>query len=87
VRGERGCGGRSRKTSYPKDHPEQAFPELKIYDAEDCPYHKAREDWAGAKRRVADDPAWAVWPGEEKAVVERLDGEAPRPRRMDRWLV
>jgi len=55
---------------YPKDHPERAFSELKIYDAAGKPYRTAREDWEGARRRVADDPRWAVWLGEEQAAVD-----------------
>ena len=57
--------------SYPKRNPEKAFPELKVYDAEGRPYRAAREDWDGARQRVADDPAWAAWLAGERAEVDR----------------
>jgi len=56
--------------TFPKPNPEKAFPELKVYDAEGRPWRAAREDWAGAKRRVATDPAWADWLKKERATVE-----------------
>ena len=55
---------------YPKQNPEKAFPELKIYDVRGRPYRAAKEDWEGARRRVAEDTKWAVWLGEERAEVE-----------------
>ena len=64
------CPGPASAIPYPKDNPEKAFPELKIYDADGRPYRAAQEDWEGARRRVADDPAWAVWLGEERAAVD-----------------
>lgn len=56
---------------YPKHAPKRAFPELKIYDAEGRPYRAAREDWKGARRRVAEDSAWAQWLARERADVDR----------------
>ena len=55
---------------YPKENPEQAFRELKIYDAQGRPFRAAKEDWETAKRLVATDAAWAVWLGEEQAAVD-----------------
>lgn len=36
----------------------------------DVPWRAAQEDWAGAKRRVASDPAWAKWLAAERASVD-----------------
>lgn len=55
---------------FPKPEPEKAFAELKIYDAAGRPWRVAREDWDGARKRVADDPAWRGWLAEERAAVE-----------------
>jgi hypothetical protein len=62
--------GPALAAEYPKHAPEKAFPELKVYDADGRPYRAAREDWAGAGRRVADDPAWAKWLRDERAAVD-----------------
>jgi oligo-alginate lyase len=56
---------------YPKHEPDKAFSELKIYDAQGKPYRSAREDWDGARRRIAEDPGWADWFRQEKAEVDR----------------
>lgn len=55
---------------YPKPQPEKAFPELKIYDAAGRPWRSAREDWEGARRRVAADAGWAAWSAREQAEVD-----------------
>ncbi|HEY8993964.1 MAG TPA: heparinase II/III family protein [Lacunisphaera sp.] len=55
---------------FPKPEPEKAFADMKIYDAGGRPWRKAQEDWAGAKRRVASDPAWVAWLKEERAAVD-----------------
>ncbi|MEX2310321.1 MAG: heparinase II/III family protein [Pirellulales bacterium] len=57
--------------SCPKHEPEKAFPELKVYDDQGRPYRAAKEDWPAARRRVAEDPAWATWLQEERAEVDR----------------
>jgi hypothetical protein len=51
--------------------PAKAFAELKIFDAEGRPFRAAREDWDGARRRLAEDPAWADWLRDEKSQVDR----------------
>ena len=56
--------------SFPKPNPEKAFAEQKIYDAAGHPWRAAQEDWAGAKQRVATDPAWGEWLKRERAVVD-----------------
>ncbi len=65
------CSLTARAVDYPKHEPENAFPELKIYDAQGRPYRSAREDWDGARRRITDDPGWAEWFRQEKAEVDR----------------
>lgn len=66
-----GWGGTSANALvYPKPHPEKAFPELKIYDARGRPWRSAREDWEGARRRVAADAGWAAWLKREQTEVD-----------------
>jgi oligo-alginate lyase len=57
--------------SFPKSNPEKEFAGLKIYDAAGRPCRTAQEDWAGARQRVAADPAWAAWVKKEGAEVDR----------------
>ena len=56
--------------SYPKPDPAKVFAESKIYDSQGRPWRAAIEDWAGAKQRVANDPAWAAWLKRERATVD-----------------
>jgi hypothetical protein len=62
---------RALAVNYPKREPDKAFPDLKIYDENGRPYRSAREDWEGARRRVANDPVWADWLRQEMADVDR----------------
>lgn len=55
---------------FPKTEPERAFAELKVYDAAGHPWRAAREDWDGAKQRVAHDPQWAAWLKRQRAEVD-----------------
>jgi hypothetical protein len=57
-------------TPFPKDHPAAAYPEYKIYDAQNNPVRVPQEDWTGAVTRVANDPGWAKWLMTEKAEVD-----------------
>jgi hypothetical protein len=50
--------------------PEKVFSELKVYDDAGQPWRAAREDWAGARQRVATDPAWAEWLKKERVSVD-----------------
>jgi hypothetical protein len=59
-----------RATDFPKPEPAKQFAEQKIYDDAGRPWRAAREDWAGAKQRVANDPAWAEWLKRERASVD-----------------
>ncbi len=64
-------GSAAMAASFPKPSPEKEFAELKIYSAEGDPWRTAREDWVGARRRVAEDPIWAGWLQREREAVER----------------
>ena len=55
---------------YPKPEPEKQFAELKVYDPAGRPWRAAREDWEGAKQRVAHDAAWGEWLQRERAGVD-----------------
>jgi hypothetical protein len=55
---------------FPKPEPAKQFADMKIYDAQGRPWRSAQEDWAGAQRRVAEDPAWAAWLKSERAGTE-----------------
>ncbi len=55
---------------FPKTDPERTFAELKVYDAAGHPWRAAREDWDGARQRVANDPAWAAWLKRQQADVD-----------------
>jgi len=66
-----GTAGSICAEPYAKHEPEKAFPELKVYDDLGRPYRAAREDWEGARRRVADDPEWTAWLQNERAEVDR----------------
>ncbi|WP_414660965.1 alginate lyase family protein [Horticoccus sp. 23ND18S-11] len=57
--------------TFPKPEPERQFAELKVYDAAGRPWRAAVEDWAGARQRVAADPAWAQWLQKERDAVDR----------------
>jgi hypothetical protein len=56
--------------NFPKPEPEKTFPEFKIYSADGKPYRYPIEDWAGARKRVADDAAWKTWVQEKKDLVD-----------------
>ncbi len=56
--------------SFPKPSPEKEFADVKVYDAQGRPWRSAVEDWAGAKQRIASDPAWAKWLKNERASVD-----------------
>lgn len=49
---------------------ERAHAALKMYDRDGHPWRGAREDWDGARQRVARDPAWAAWLARERRAVD-----------------
>lgn len=55
---------------FPKVAPERAFHELKIYGADGSPLRQPREDWKGARSRVARDKAWADWLKQQQAETD-----------------
>lgn len=55
---------------FTKPDPAKTFADQKIFDADGRPWRAAREDWEGAKQRVATDPAWADWLKHERASVD-----------------
>jgi oligo-alginate lyase len=59
------------RLSFPKPDADRQFAELKVYDAEGRAWRTAVEDWDGARRRVAQDPAWAAWAKQQQSEVDR----------------
>ncbi len=66
-----GFGLAASAATYPKPNAARQFAELKVYDAKGQPWRAAIEDWAGAQRRVADDPVWGEWLRRERELVDR----------------
>lgn len=56
--------------TFPKPDPEKRFADVKVFDAQGRPWRSAVEDWAGARQRVARDPAWTQWLTDERAAVD-----------------
>ncbi len=76
----------SLAASFPKIDPERKFAELKVYDTHGRPWRAATEDWAGAKKRVVDDPSWAKWLAEERQTVDRwMDKHRDRVEWIAGW--
>jgi hypothetical protein len=75
--------GAVQAAPFPKPSPERQFAELKIYSREGDPWRAAVEDWAGARRRVAEDPIWAEWLKRERETVDRW---MARQRDRVEWL-
>jgi hypothetical protein len=73
----------SEQTAYPKDHPGQLFPDLKIYDDHGSPIRVPKEDWEGAKARIAADPEWAKWMANRQSQVD--DWMAKRSDKVE-WV-
>lgn len=55
---------------FDKPDPAHAFAAAKIYSPDGSVWRKPVEDWEGARRRVAGDPAWAQWLAQEKAQTD-----------------
>jgi len=69
---------------FPKFSPEKTFSELKLYDAAGRPWRTAREDWDGARARIANDPVWKTWLANERAEVDRW---MARHRDRVEWII
>ncbi len=63
--------------------PEATFAEMKVLSPDGQPWRVAREDWDGAKSRVANDPAWAAWLKQERKTID--DWMAKRRDRVS-WV-
>lgn len=59
------------------------FPELKVAQETGLPIRVAREDWDGARQRVARDGAWRSW---LKSSQRALDGWMSKPRDRAEWV-
>lgn len=55
---------------FPKTNAAMAFVEYKYFSSPGRPIRVPIEDWAGAKKRVAEDAAWAQWLAKERAETE-----------------
>lgn len=68
---------------YDKPDPEQAFAEMKFLQPDGSVYRTPREEWEGARRRVADDPRWTDWAKKKQAEV---DAWMARNRDRTTWV-
>ncbi|MCZ7638095.1 MAG: alginate lyase family protein [Verrucomicrobia bacterium] len=68
---------------FPKPDPAQALAALKVYGPDGSPVRLPVEDWEGARRRVAADPAWQRWLTEQRGEVD--DWMARRQDRVE-WV-
>lgn len=57
--------------NFPKKDPVGAYPEMKIYNADGKPWRAAKEDWEGARRRVASDPEWSAWLVQQREATDK----------------
>jgi oligo-alginate lyase len=68
---------------FPKERPEAAFSDLKVYDTHGSPLGTPQEDWDGARKRVASDPEWRAWLVKKRAEID--DWITKRRDRVD-WI-
>ncbi len=55
---------------FPKQNPEKALGEYKLYGKDGSPLGAAAEDWAGARQRAAADADWQKWVAARRADVD-----------------
>jgi len=55
---------------FEKPSPEKAFPEMKILQ-DGHPWRAAREDWAGAAKRVRESAEWQQWLAKQQSEMDR----------------
>ena len=72
----------SGQERFPKPAPERAFAGIKIVDADGSPLRRPREDWQGARTRVAE-AAWRPWLAARRAEID--DWMAKRQDRVE-WV-
>lgn len=70
-------------SNFPKPDPVRTFGEMKLLAADGAAWRKPVEDWAGARRRLAEDPAWAKWLATQRAELD--DWMAGQPDRVE-WI-
>lgn len=68
---------------FPKPNPERAFAGEKLYDRSGSPLRSPREDWAGARLQMRDDPAWQAWLSKQQA---ELDAWIAEPRDKPEYI-
>jgi hypothetical protein len=68
---------------FPKPDPEQALAELKVFGSDGSAVRTPREDWAGARQRVSEDPAWQRWLTDQRGAMD--DWMARRQDRVE-WV-
>ena len=68
---------------FPKPSPEQVFAEMKGLSPGGTVWRKPIEDWDGARRRLAADPAWAEWFAAQQSELD--DWMAHRRDRVE-WI-
>ena len=56
--------------AFAKPDPEKVFADLKILQPDGSAFRTPREDWDGARKRVADEPEWAKWIAARRAVID-----------------
>lgn len=68
---------------FPKPDAEREFAALKVYDQSGSPLRTPREDWDGARKRVAADAQWGAWLAERRA---ELDDWMEKRRDKVEWI-
>jgi oligo-alginate lyase len=63
-------GDSKQLPDFPKPNPEKAFADLKALQPDGSAYRTPKEDWAGARRLISEDPEWRAWVDRRKASVD-----------------
>jgi len=69
--------------AFPKPDPAHAFAEFKLPGPDGATLRRPTEDWATARKRMADDLVWAKWVKDQRATVD--DWIARRRDRVE-WV-
>ena len=75
-------GDADQLIDYPKPNPEKAFAEVKVLQPDGSACRTPREDWEGARQRIATDPAWADWVAKQRTAA---DAWMARDRDRPEW--
>lgn len=68
---------------FPKPDPAGTYGEMKLPTPQGQVWRAPVEDWAGARQRIAEDPAWAAWFQEQRTTID--DWMARRSDRVE-WV-